>query len=93
MMTNLDFCYIENELEGTEEDYKGNKNIVPQGTSCSLNRNHPCSDLISTEKWENCSKGESIEEQLVLINTSICKCTRGGIITITDSKCSIVYSN
>ncbi|MGL6064876.1 MAG: PAAR-like protein [Fusobacteriaceae bacterium] len=91
-VTSQSFYSINKELAATEEDSQGRINIVPQNTSCLLRANNPCIGLISTNKWTGCSK-KTVNDKLLLISSSTCKCQCGGTISISSSNCNFIYSN
>ncbi|MGL6065070.1 MAG: PAAR-like protein, partial [Fusobacteriaceae bacterium] len=68
----------------------GNKSIIPKGTLCNKNLINGvpqmCSGYISTNEWEQGSKGTTLNGSTVLLSNCRCTCKCGGILTIVSSE-------
>ncbi|MGL5122546.1 MAG: PAAR-like protein, partial [Fusobacteriaceae bacterium] len=70
--------------------YIGNKSIIPKGTLCNKNLINGvpqmCSGYISTNEWEQGSKGITLNGSTVLLNNCKCTCKCGGTLSIVSSE-------
>ncbi|MGL5124211.1 MAG: PAAR-like protein, partial [Fusobacteriaceae bacterium] len=84
------FKKTNNLLDATVLDYEGNKSIIPKGTLCNKNLINGvpqmCSGYISTNEWEQGSKGITLNGNTVLLSNCKCTCKCGGILTIVSSE-------
>jgi hypothetical protein len=79
-VTSQSFMSIDGKLQATEEDKQPNTNIKPFGM-CSVLRS---SCTPAPIKWDNTSDFE-IESKKELLDTSTCRCSVGGKISIVKS--------
>ncbi|MCW3168336.1 DUF4280 domain-containing protein [Chryseobacterium sp. 09-1422] len=79
-VTSQSFMSIDGKLQATEEDKQPNTNIKPFGM-CSVLR-FSCTP--APIKWDNTSDFE-IESKKELLDTSTCRCSVGGKISIVKS--------
>lgn len=79
-VTSQSFMSIDGKLQATEEDKQPNTNIKPFGM-CSVLR-PSCTP--APIKWDNTSDFE-IESKKELLDTSTCRCSVGGKISIVKS--------
>ncbi|MCQ9635808.1 DUF4280 domain-containing protein [Chryseobacterium sp. WG23] len=79
-VTSQSFMSIDGKLQATEEDKQSNINIKPFGM-CSVLRS---SCTPSPIKWDNTSNFE-IDGKKELLDSSTCKCSVGGKISVLKS--------
>ncbi|MGL6063600.1 MAG: PAAR-like protein [Fusobacteriaceae bacterium] len=86
-VTNQNKIYIEGKLQGTQKDCVGKKNIGDFGV-CLVDQiaPKPCVSLISTTEWQETSKKKICDAKIIL-ESSYCKCSIGGKITVDASLC------
>lgn len=84
-VTSQTFMQIEGKLQATEEDKKPNVNIKPFGV-CSITHS---SCVPSPIKWQDTSVFD-IDNKKELLDTSTCKCSVGGKISVVKSAQSFV---
>lgn len=84
-VTSQDFDFIEDKLTATEEDKKPHINIKTFG-NCYLQPSNsgflPCTP--SPLAWQKTTDIDCINDAKLLLTTSTCQCTIGGLINVKD---------
>jgi len=86
LVTSQQFTYIDDNLVATEKDIQSMTNIPSFGNCRCVWYQPAC--VPQPLQWEGTTLEDSIDGIKELTLNSICKCGKGGIITITNSGAS-----